>query len=144
MSDAAGRLTAQRVLGTIDPVRLLGLAMALVVWEFASGRIGSATFPGPIDTLSYLRDNLIADRGRTKVEATDLEGKGTRSPFVLMCYVAARSKGAVDWFNGLPLYSRLVGKSNGLEYHHIFPQGVLYKKGGYSSDSVRDMSRVNE
>jgi len=96
------------------------------------------------DPPSRLRDNLIADRGRTKVEATDLEGKGTRSPFVLMCYVAARSKGAVDWFNGLPLYSRLVGKSNGLEYHHIFPQGVLYKKGGYSSDSVRDMSRVNE
>jgi hypothetical protein len=61
-----------------------------------------------------------------------------------MCYVIARAAGAVDWFNGLPLYSKLVGKSNGLEYHHIFPQSVLYKKGGYSSDSRVDVARVNE
>ena len=62
MTGAAWRPTAQRVLGAIDPVRLLGLGLAVVVWELASRRIGSATFPGPIDTLSYLRDNLIASR----------------------------------------------------------------------------------
>lgn len=59
-------------------------------------------------------------------------------------YVVARASGAVDWFNGLPLYSKLVGKSHGLQDHHIFPQSLLYKKGGYDSTVNRDRSRVNE
>ena len=99
---------------------------------------------GAEDPPAKLRENLIADRGRIKVEASDLEGRGTKSPFVVMCYVVARAAGAVDWFNGLPLYSKLVGNSNGLEYHHIFPQAVLYKKAGYSSDNRADVAHVNE
>jgi hypothetical protein len=99
---------------------------------------------GADDPPAKLRDNLIAARGRIKVEASDLEGRGTRSPFYFMCYVVARAAGAVDWFNGLTLYSKLVGKSNGLEDHHIFPQVVLYKKGGYSSDKKADVALVNE
>ncbi len=91
-----------------------------------------------------LRDNIIADRGRIGVEGRDLEWATSRSPFFTMAYVVARAAGAVDWFSGLPLYSRLVGKSHGLEYHHIFPQALLYKKGPYDSMVGRDRSRVNE
>jgi hypothetical protein len=96
------------------------------------------------DPPARLRENLISDVGRIRVEASDLEGRGTASPFAVMCYVVARANSAVDWFNGLPLYSKLVGKSNGLERHHIFPTSLLYKKAGFSSANKADVSRVNE
>jgi hypothetical protein len=96
------------------------------------------------DPPARLRDNLVADRGRIRVEGSDLEGRTSQSPFFTLCYVVARAAGAVDWFNGLPLYSKLVGKSNGLEHHHIFPQKLLYEKGGYNSGVRHDVNRVNE
>lgn len=96
------------------------------------------------DPTAKLRDNILADRGRIQVEARDLVSTGIRSSFATMCYVVARSAGAVDWFNGLPLYSKLIGKSHALQYHHIFPQRLLYKKAGYESTSRPDVLRVNE
>ncbi|MEJ7695592.1 MAG: hypothetical protein WKF78_02810 [Candidatus Limnocylindrales bacterium] len=76
-----------------------------------------------------LARDLIAERGRIKVEAKDLEGAGIANPFFPMTYIVARSRGATDWFNGVPLYQKAIGKSFGLEIHHIFPQGLLYKSG---------------
>ena len=96
------------------------------------------------DPPARLRENIVAERGRIKVEAQDLEGRTVHSPFMTLCYVAARAAAAVDWFNGLALYSRLVGKSNGLEYHHIFPQSLLYRKGGYDSKKRADIIIVNQ
>ncbi len=61
-----------------------------------------------------------------------------------MAYVVARSRGALDWFNGQPLYVRNIGKSNGLEYHHIFNQDMLYKSSLYDSKSPPDRQKVNE
>jgi hypothetical protein len=90
-----------------------------------------------------LRDNLIRDRGRIKVEAKDLESAGVTSPFFPMTYVVARSRGAVDWFNGVALYQKAIGKSFGLEIHHIFPQGLLYKS-GYDSTNPAHKRLVNE
>ena len=58
-----------------------------------------------------------------------------------MSYVVARARGAQDWFSGLTLYKKAIGKSNGLEEHHIFPKGVLYKSG---YDSNKDRRIVNE
>jgi hypothetical protein len=81
------------------------------------------------DAPAKLRDNLIADRGRIKVEAKDLEGAGVASPFFPMTYVVARSRGAVDWFNGVALYQKAIGQSFGLEVHHIFPQALLLQVG---------------
>ena len=96
------------------------------------------------DPPSRMRDNIIADRGRIRVEATDLAGRTARSPMFAICYLAFRSKGAVDWFNGLPLYQKLLGKSHGLQYHHVFPQSLLYSRGGYNSKLRQDVNRVNE
>ncbi len=95
------------------------------------------------DPLAQLRQNIIAERGRIQVEAQDLEGRTVHSPFMTLCYVAARAAGAVDWFTGLPLYRKLIGKSSGLVYHHIFPQGLLYKS-GYDSKVRTDVNTVNE
>ena len=96
------------------------------------------------DPPGRLRDNIIADRGRIRVEAGDLAGRTARSPMFTLCYVVSRAKGAVDWFNGLPLYQKLVGKSHGLHYHHIFPQSLLYSKGPYNGKLSHDRDRVNE
>ena len=95
------------------------------------------------DAPAKLRDNLIADRGRIKVEAKDLEGAGVASPFFPMTYVVARSRGAVDWFNGVALYQKAIGQSFGLEVHHIFPQALLYKS-GYDAAGANDKKLVNE
>ncbi|MGI8782169.1 MAG: GmrSD restriction endonuclease domain-containing protein, partial [Acidobacteriota bacterium] len=90
-----------------------------------------------------LRENLIADRGRIKVEAKDLEGAGAQSPFFPMAYVVARSRGAGDWGAGTALDQEAIGQSFGLEVHHVFPQSLLYKSKFDSSDRS-DKRTVNE
>ena len=95
------------------------------------------------DPPARLRENLIADRGRIKVEAKDLEGAGISNPMYPMTYIVARSRGAVDWFQGTPLYQKAIGKSFGLENHHIFPSALLYKS-GYESTNSSHKRMVNE
>lgn len=95
------------------------------------------------DPPARLRDNLVADRGRIKVEPKDLEGAGAQSPFFPMTYVVARSRGAIDWFRGTALYQKAIGQSFGLEAHHLFPQALLYKA-KYNSADRGDKRLVNE
>lgn len=95
------------------------------------------------DPPAKLRENIIAERGRIKVEAKDLDGAGVRSPFFPMCYIVSRSRGAVDWFNGVALYQKQIGKSFGLEIHHVFPQAVL-KKAGYEPANPVHKTMINE
>jgi hypothetical protein len=95
------------------------------------------------DPPAKLRENIVAERGRIKVESKDLGGAGIRSPFFPMCYIVARSRGAIDWFNGLGLYQKQIGKSFGLEAHHIFPQAVL-RKAGYDPATAANKTMINE
>src|SRR6266487_276090 len=95
------------------------------------------------DPPSQLREKLIADRGRIKVEARDLDGAGVTSPFYPMTYIVARGRGAVAWFHGTALYQKAVGRSFGLENHHIFPQALLYKS-GYDSSNRAHKQLVHE
>jgi len=95
------------------------------------------------DVIKSLVANILQDRGRLKVEPQDLEGLGTRSRFYTITYIVARSKGAVDWFTGVKLYNNNLGKSFGLEDHHIFPQSVLYKN-GYEKKESKDRKTVND
>jgi hypothetical protein len=55
--------------------------------------------------------------------------------------VLARAREARDWFSGIRLYDRAVGKSNGLESHHIFPKAVLQKTGFKANE---DRAVINE
>ena len=88
------------------------------------------------DPTARLRDNLIKERGRIEVQARDLERASVRSTFYPMTYIVARARGAVDWFNGQPLYVKNVGAMFGLEAHHIFPVSVLYRTRYSSTDPV--------
>ncbi len=101
----------------------------------------AATFEG--DAPNALRGKLLQERGRIKVDPTDLEGRGTLSTFYPMTYVVMRAREATDWFNGQPLYVKNVGAMYSLERHHIFPQAVLYGA-GYSSSDARHKALVNE
>ncbi len=96
------------------------------------------------NSFKILIDNLKKWRGgNLEITPEDLELQGTSSRFYPMTYIVARSKGAVDWFNGMKLYSKNVGVHYKLENHHIFPQAVLYKNGYVSSNSL-DKRKVNE
>jgi hypothetical protein len=94
-----------------------------------------AALSGP-DAPSRLRENLVRERGRIRVQAADLDRAGQLSTFYPMTYIVARARGARDWFNGMPLYSKGAGAIFGLEAHHIFPQSVLYKSAYSSGDST--------
>lgn len=93
----------------------------------------------------HLRDAIFAERGRLHLEGRDLIGASTRTAAATLAFVAARAARAVDWSNGVGLYNDAIGASNGLEYHHIFPQNLLYQpKGPYNPNASADRQRVNE
>ena len=89
-----------------------------------------------------LCDQIIDQRGRIKVEASDFAGRGVQIPFYRAAYILAKTHNAVDWFNGLPL-SRGLGRAYGLQNHHIFFQSLLYRS-SYNDASYTDRQVVNE
>jgi hypothetical protein len=95
--------------------------------------------PDPWDALC---DQIIDQRGRIEVKASDLEGRGIGHPLYRMAFVIAKAHGAVDWFNGAPLGTTR-GKTYRIHNHHIFPSSLLYRN-GYDSNSHLHRKIVNE
>ncbi len=85
---------------------------------------------------------IIDQRGRIEVKSSDLEGRWIQHPLYRMTYILAKSKGAVDWFNGVPL-GVVSGNLYTIHYHHIFPTSKLYAS-GYDPDNLLHRSIVNE
>jgi len=144
IANGAGKFQDER-----DKNRFLNWMYLALIWARYSGSTETALQQDiealkDADPTTRLRANIIAQRGRTRVEASDLVGTSTRHALSTMAYVVARSEGARDWFNGQPLYAKNIGKSNGLEYHHIFNQDMLYKSGRYDSAVPVHVQRVNE
>lgn len=96
------------------------------------------------NVIEELISNIISKVGRIKVESKDLKGKGRSSPFFNIAYVATCNLGAIDWFNGMKLYTGHVGANYTIEVHHIFPTSRLYKEGGLDSTNRADIARANE
>ena len=67
-----------------------------------------------------LRDQIVDQRGRIDVKASDLHGRGIQHPLYRMTFTLVKAHGAVDWFNGAPL-GTTHGKSYRIHNHHIFP-----------------------
>src|SRR5262249_27639103 len=93
------------------------------------------------DPTPELESNILRERGRLTLEASDLVGASVSTAFAKFSYVLARSREARDWFSGIRLYDKAVGKSNGLESHHIFPKAVL-RGAGYEASN--DKQVINE
>ena len=93
------------------------------------------------DPTIALEEAILGERGRLALESRDILGKGAATAVGKMSYIVARANNAKDWFTGHALYKKAIGKSNGLEEHHIFPRAVLYKSG---YDTTKDRRIVNE
>ena len=94
-----------------------------------------------LDPTPELEAAILRERGRVTLEASDLAGAGVASAVARFSYILARAREARDWFTGIRLYDKAVGKRNGLESHHIFPKAVLTKAG---FDSSSDRKMINE
>jgi hypothetical protein len=94
------------------------------------------------DPAQHLVGEILADRGRVRLEPSDLAEKTATSALYRFAYIVARARGAQDWFTGTPLYSKSLGRSNGLESHHIFPRDVLTKAGYVSREQKRLVNEV--
>jgi hypothetical protein len=121
---------------------------AALMWGRYSGSAetklnADVSVTGTPDAPSKLRDKLLQERGRIKLEPRDIERRGANSTFYPMTYIVMRARGARDWFNEQPLYAKNVGAMHGLERHHVFPQAVLYAN-GYSSSNRVHKEMVNE
>ena len=116
------------------------------IWARYSGATGStlqkdvSLLDSP-DPTAALEEAILGERGRLTLESRDILGKGAATAVAKMAYIVARASGAKDWFTGQSLYKQSVGKSNGLEEHHIFPRAVLYKSG---YDPTKDRRIVNQ
>ena len=88
-----------------------------------------------------LLNQIVDQRGRIEILPDDFEGRGAGHPLYRMSLVLAKSRNAMDWFNGLSLTTPM-GDAYSIHSHHIFPQSMLYQH-GYSSDSHVDRQMVN-
>jgi len=77
-----------------------------------------------------------------EVKSNNIKGAGVTSPFFNMMFIVSKNKGAIDWFNGNLLHTKLIGSSYRLHKHHIFPRDVLKKHGYYKEIEKKKM--VNE
>jgi len=122
-----------------------------LIWSHYSGQVDQkldkdiSIVINSANPYQELVDEIVDERGRIEVKPSDLEGRGIQHPLYKMMYIVAKSKGAVDWFNGSPLYDN-VGKSYSIHNHHIFPTSLLYSKdkGGYDPKNHLHLIIVNE
>ena len=89
------------------------------------------------DPTHELESAILRERGRVTLEASDLERARINSAVALLSRVVARSRGARDWFTGIPIFDRGTGTSQGEERHYIFPGKVLRTSG------FHDNTRIN-
>jgi hypothetical protein len=94
-----------------------------------------------LDPTPELESAILRERGRVQLEASDLAVGGAGTPLAKFSYVLARAREARDWFTGIRLYDKAIGKKNGLESHHIVPKGVL-RRAGYHG--TVDKKVINE
>lgn len=81
------------------------------------------------DPTHELEAGILRERGRIALEASDIAGASIQTGLAKFSYVLARAREARDWFSGIRLYEKAVGRSNGLESHHIFPKAALRAAG---------------
>lgn len=81
-------------------------------------------------SLRALIQNIEDKVGRRPVSERELRDQRKNSPYMLMAYVLARQAEAQDWFNGV-----VIGSTQSLELHHIFPKDTLKERYNLKADS---------
>lgn len=90
-----------------------------------------------------LVDCIVDQRGRIKVESSDLEGRSIQHPIYKMFYIYTKSIGAIDWFNGSPL-DVTHGDSYSVQNHHVFPSSLLWDTEKYNENNHLHKKIINE
>ncbi|MEQ9640397.1 MAG: DUF262 domain-containing protein [Alphaproteobacteria bacterium] len=80
--------------------------------------------------------------GRLDVLPGDLENRNSRSAYFKTMFLAFREQGATDWRDQLVISLKHSGAQHTLQFHHIFPQGVL-KKLGLSTAKINDICNLS-
>jgi hypothetical protein len=75
-----------------------------------------------------LHQRLVQQFGRLDVTADDLIGRSARSGAFKTLFIALRADHAADWTSRLPISPQHSGKSDAIEYHHIFPKAYLRRE----------------
>jgi len=92
-------------------------------------------------TLTDLINHLFQHVKKFKVDSDDIMYKGQRSGFFSMLYFVLRDNGAKDWWSGLQLSTRHVGKWHSIQYHHIFPKSLL-KDADYEKKEINEIANM--
>lgn len=91
------------------------------------------------NNLGELISQLQSHIKKFNVDPDDIIARGKRSPFFTMMYFVLKQKGAKDWFSGLSLSDKHIGKSFKLQHHHIFPKSILKNK-NFDTREINEMA----
>jgi hypothetical protein len=85
-------------------------------------------------------DRLRLQVGRLDISPDELEGRNQRSALFKTMFLAFRSAGAKDWRSNLAIALDHSGSHHRLQFHHIFPKGVL--KSAYTGREADDIANL--
>lgn len=91
---------------------------------------------------SDLKARLKVQVGRLDFTVDELEGRNSRSGVFKTLFLAFRADNAVDWQTGLKISAKHHGKSDAIEYHHIFPQAYLKRSGVNDKSKIDDIANL--
>ena len=118
----------------------------------AKGRYSRGSLETLLDQdLATLRDggcakDLIArlriQVGRLEFSADELESRNYRSGAFKTMFLAFKADHAVDWDTQLEISTTHFGKSDLIEFHHIFPKAYLVKQGFSDRTKIDDIANL--
>ena len=91
---------------------------------------------------SDLTARLRIQVGRLEFTTDELEGRNSRSGAFKTMFLAFRSQDAVDWKTKLKISAKHHGKSDVIEYHHIFPQAYMKKNSFTDKAKIDDIANL--
>jgi hypothetical protein len=91
-------------------------------------------------TVQDLIDRLRLQVGRLDITSGELEGRNQRSALFKTMFLAFRAGGARDWRSNLAIALDHSGSQHRLQFHHIFPKGVL--KSHYDAREADDIANL--
>lgn len=124
-------------------------ANALIYWLLVASL--TSRYTGAIDTLFAQDKKAIADKGleglydnlgvtsRYHITPDYLVGRSLTSAAFMLSFLAARSKGATDWWTATKIGLDGSGHFR-IEYHHIHPQATLKKT--HSKAQINDLANL--
>ena len=91
--------------------------------------------------LKELLNSLENQFGVLDLSTRDFVGKGIRSSYFSLSYIALKKQEAKDWFSNITIALNHQGKRHNIQYHHIFPKARLVKA-GYEKSEINDLANM--